>query len=542
VPKKPAPDGTPSNMSLRSGNNKRRRETAPGVDPNANDQLLRTLLDGLDEGVANISAAGVVLYANSRFADLLGTRRLETLVGVSLKKFVSPASWDPLDAAFRRGVKTPTEGVMNVETLSASPRTIRLRLRPLHLAKETTISVTATEVTELLEKSRALKDSEASLHSLSARILQLQDQERRRIARDLHDITGQELAVVVMSLNHVANNLGQPGLGVEQAIADAVGLVRKVEDEIRTLSYLLHPPLLDEFGLGSALGWYADGFKKRSGIQVEVQSQPGLPRLSTEKETALFRVVQESLTNVLRHSGSSKAWIRVSFDSASVSLSVEDEGRGIGGNQRPTLTQAINSAGVGILGMRERLQQLGGSLDIRSGASGTQVTAVLPLQGSDAVTVASEPPETMAEPSKAASHSDSRKRILIADDHEVTRRGIRTLLQDEPDLEICGEAQDGVEAVAKTRELNPDLVIMDLTMPRAGGFSAANSIRQSGAPAKILIFTTHSFGDLERMSHKAGFEGFVCKTNAAHDLVRGVRAVLLGNHFYNSEVIQPRST
>ena len=130
---------------------------------------------------------------------------------------------------------------------------------------------------------------------------------------------------------------------------------------------------------------------------------------------------------------------------------------------------------------------------------------------------------------------------MIADDHEVTRQGIRTLLQEELDLEICGEAQDGMEAVTKAEELNPDLVIMDINMPRGGGFSAAHSIRKSGATAKIIFFTTHTLGELERMSRLAGFEGFVCKMNAAHDLLRGVRAVLSGNKFYDSQLIQART-
>ncbi len=526
--------GTPLNG--RSSNDK-----SLNGEPSA--RLMRSLLEGLDEGVANVSRNGVVLYANARFAEVLGVPHPQDLIGKNLKRLVTPAGWEELDAALARGAEIPTKGEMNLESAQGQPRVLRLSLTPVNVTRDRTIKITVTEVTELLEKAKALEESEASLHSLSARILQLQDQERRRIARDLHDITGQELAVVGMSLNQLARKLDQPDVSAKQAIVDAVGLVRKVEDEIRTLSYLLHPPLLDEFGLGSALHWYVEGFTKRSGIEVDVRIQPSLPRLSTEKETALFRVVQESLTNVLRHSGSRKARIGVSFDAGEVNLSVEDEGQGIDRGKLAKMNTAPSDAGVGIAGMRERLQQLGGGLVIRARPRSTQVIATLPIEETErpallaeaaaleaAATTGHEQPE--GEPEATA-----KKRILIADDHEVTRQGIRALLREEPDLEICGEAKDGLDAVVKAKELKPDIVIMDLAMPRAGGLSAATSLRASGSSAKILFFSTHNYPQLERMSRSAGFEAFVSKANAAHDLLRGIRAVLSGEKFFHSEII-----
>ena len=396
MPAKLSTDGAhPLKTSLRRSNGKHQNGTA-GTDP----QVLNVLLEGINEGVANVSATGEILYANSRFAELLCAKALfkepnddspKRLVGTNLKQLISAGSWEDLKLALARGSQGPTDGEITVEARPDSRRTIRLCLRPLSTAGKNTIGVTATEVTELIQKTRALQDSEASLHSLSARILQVQDEERRRIARDLHDITGQELAVVLMSLNQIAKNLDGPSLNVQQAIVDAVELVRKVEDEVRSLSYLLHPPLLDEFGLGPALEWYAEGFEKRSGITVEVDCPRGLPRLAAEKETALFRIVQESLTNVLRHSGSGKARIRLSLDSAGMRLSIEDEGRGIDG-KLAAITDRKSPAGVGILGMRERLQELGGSLEIRSRARGTQVIASLPIEQTESTSAGAENP------------------------------------------------------------------------------------------------------------------------------------------------------
>jgi signal transduction histidine kinase len=524
----------------------------------ARPRVLSTLLEGIEEGVAHVSTEGVILYANERFAQLLGAHPADMVEGQArLRDFLSAECWTELDEGLKLAAREPVEGSLRVEDVpDRTVRMIRLALRPVRWKKATTIGVTAAEMTQLMEKNRELQEKESSLHALSARILQLQDEERRRIARDLHDITGQELAVVIMQLMQVAKQQRMDA-EAEKGIADAASLVKKIEDEIRTLSYVLHPPLLDELGLCAALNWYADGFTKRSSIEVRVEVAQDLPRLTNEKEMALFRVVQEALTNVLRHSGSRKALIRVTFDHEAVVLTVEDEGKGIG---RRRLGKAAQEHGVGIAGMRERLQQLGGGLEMRPLPKGTQVSARVPIRRAEPI----ERPLTEAELLKvamalghkeepgatvrtrasageantsatASGASVAKKRVLIADDHEVTRQGIRSLLRDEQDIEICGEAKDGPDAVAKAKQLNPDLIIMDLTMPGGGGFSAANQIRSSGSPAKILLFTTHSSSQLEGLSRMAGFDGIVHKTDGARDLVCGVRAVLGGNKFFRAE-------
>jgi two-component system, NarL family, sensor kinase len=428
-----------------------------------NTGFLRALLDTIREGVAVLSRGGAILYANPCFAELIGVST-ERAGGASLKEVVSPASREPLEDALSRALQTPTTGEMNIETHSGDARTIKVLLTPIRFAGEIAIGVTATDITEIVKKEQALRNSEASVHSLSGRILRLQDQERRVIARDWHDITGQELAFVVMTLSHLANTVDWPDAKAQQSLSDTVEIVRKIEEEVRTLSYVLHPPLLDEFGLSSALHWFVEGFTKRSGIEVQIDCAKNLPRLSSEKEMTLFRVVQESLTNVLRHSGSYKARILVSLASGRVTLSVQDEGHDIDRERLAKMTSAHLDTGVGIAGMRERLEQQGGRLDIHASDKGTEVVASLPVVEGEAAAVDSQDLIAAAglrhEPAAAdAKLSGNRKRILIVDDHEVTRRGIRSLLDEETDLEICGEARDGFEALHKTKELNPDLVV-----------------------------------------------------------------------------------
>jgi signal transduction histidine kinase len=220
-----------------------------------------------------------------------------------------------------------------------------------------------------------------SLGELSARLLRLQDEERRRIARELHDSVGQTLAALSMNLAAVGTDMERLAKTATN-IADSVALVNDMSADIRTISYLLHPPLLDEAGLSSALNWYIRGFSERSKIEVDLQIPEDFGRLPQDLETAIFRVVQECLTNIHRHSGSSAARIVIALNGGEVRVEVEDNGKGIAPEKcSEIISTPSGTPGVGIRGMRERLRQLGGTLDIHSDGEGkgTRVRARLPV-------------------------------------------------------------------------------------------------------------------------------------------------------------------
>jgi signal transduction histidine kinase len=230
------------------------------------------------------------------------------------------------------------------------------------------------------QRTAELAAANQNLGELSARLLRLQDEERRRIARELHDSVGQTLAALSMNLAAVGADIERLAK-TATTIADSSALVNDMSSDIRTISYLLHPPLLDEAGLSSALTWYIKGFSERSKIEVDLRIPQDFGRLSRDLETAIFRVVQECLTNIHRHSGSSVAKVFISYIDGSVRVEVEDKGKGISAQKR---TEIISSPaaipGVGIRGMRERLRQLGGTLDVQSNGEGKgmTVTALLP--------------------------------------------------------------------------------------------------------------------------------------------------------------------
>jgi len=227
------------------------------------------------------------------------------------------------------------------------------------------------------QRTAELDAANQSLGQLTARLLHLQDEERRRIARELHDSLGQIIAALSMNLAAVEADIARLKK-TASTVADSAALVNDLSTGIRTISYLLHPPALDEAGLSSALRWYIEGFVERSKIKVHLDFPRDFVRLPRDLETAIFRVVQECLTNIHRHSESPLARIRIRQSAGRVHIEVEDQGRGIPA-EKMTEILSRGAPGVGIRGMRERLRQLGGSLEIRSDGpgKGTKVVAEL---------------------------------------------------------------------------------------------------------------------------------------------------------------------
>lgn len=234
---------------------------------------------------------------------------------------------------------------------------------------ETVVSLEA----EMLER----KKMEHDLRMLSARVLRMQDEERRRIARDLHDSTGQTLAALRMALGTL-EQLVRATPEASGPLTEAQELANQALREIRTTSYLLHPPLLDEVGFASAARWYVEGFTNRSGIQADLQLA-AVPPLNKEFELALFRILQESLSNVHRHSESTAVEIRLNADAENTILSIRDFGKGMPREKLASFLKTGTGVGVGLGGMKQRVRELGGHLQVESNGQGTCIIATLPL-------------------------------------------------------------------------------------------------------------------------------------------------------------------
>jgi signal transduction histidine kinase len=222
------------------------------------------------------------------------------------------------------------------------------------------------------------RESEESMRRLTVRLLQLQDEERRKFSRELHDSLGQYLAGVKMNLDMLSSTYPEP----HRLLTESIYLLDQAISETRTISHLLHPPLLDEAGFASAAKWYVEGFAQRSGIEVKTDLPDEVDRFPRTVELGLFRVLQESLTNIHRHSGSSKAEIALKMQPGKVLLTIRDFGRGVPSELLVIFQGNGTNSGVGLAGMRERIRELGGRLDIQSTGNGTLISVAMPLKES----------------------------------------------------------------------------------------------------------------------------------------------------------------
>lgn len=496
----------------------------------------RVLVEAVHDGVATLDFSGTVLYANPRFAEILGCT-VEGLVGTRLEDRLSQGEFEKLKPLFGQAIQSQEKRGVVLEGINGKSRIARFVINPTDSSKQSNLYVVATELTELHEANKALVSNEESLRQLSARLLQLQDEERRRIARDLHDTTGQKLVVQSLQLSQVLReNRNRLNPAARRMLAECAALTKEISAEIRTLSYLLHPPLLDELGLPAAVKWYAEGFQKRTGINVEVEIPRDLPRLPAEVEMSLFRVVQESLANVHRYAESSKAVVRIEASSEELRLEVRDFGKGMKAGALNGSRGSTRYLGVGIQGMQERMKQLRGKLEIFSQPNqGTQVVATLPLFGllepvePTSIFTPASSGASAAEPAKEP-EAPARKRILIADDHEVLRQGLRSMLETQKEWDVCGEAANGKDAVEMAMALKPDLVIVDINMPVLNGLAAVREILRRQPETKVLVFTVHESIQTVREIQATGAHGYLAKNKAGRDLLRLVRELLTGSH------------
>jgi len=325
------------------------------------------LLDLANDAIFIRNAVDKISYWNEGAERLYGWARGEVL-GRSVHEILRTEFPVPLSEILQTDL---WEGELRHTTKGGNQITVASRWTTLrdHNGKSEGWLEINTDIT-------ARKQAEEAARSLSGRILTLQDDERRRIARGLHDSLGQYLTALKMNLDVFQTSNDNKA----KLASDCSEIVDKCLTETRTISYLLHPPMLDEAGFGSAARWYVDGFSQRSGIKVNLKLPPKLGRMHRDVEVALFRAVQESLTNVHRHSGCSAVEICLSLNAKQLRLEIKDDGRGIPQKRLRSLIEGAAEGGVGLAGMRERMRELGGSLQLRSDRAGTTVVISIPVE------------------------------------------------------------------------------------------------------------------------------------------------------------------
>jgi PAS domain S-box-containing protein len=341
------------------------------------EMLSRELIDAIPQQIWTGPPDGTLDYCNERWRSYMGLG-LEELRGEGWQSMLHPDDRERLLNAWHQSVTngTPYEQEERHRGADGTYRWFLARGLPMRDAEGRIVRWYGTN-TDIEDRKRA----EEELRRLSGQLLRLQDEERRRIATDLHDSTGQDLVALATTLSQLRASIPSSGRKLRKLASQCQALADQCIREVRTLSYLLHPPMLDEAGLEDAIRHYAGGFTERTGIEVELEIPRRFGRMKPDAEMALFRVVQESLTNIQRHSGSPRAKIRIDRSPGRVTLEISDKGSGISGNQRRRNGRLSFGLGVGIPSMHERVKLIGGRLDIESSSSGTTVRTTVPVDG-----------------------------------------------------------------------------------------------------------------------------------------------------------------
>jgi PAS domain S-box-containing protein len=338
---------------------------------------LAAVVDSSDDAIISKDLNGVIRTWNVGAQRLFGFTR-EEAVGQPITIIVPPNLLEEekgILSRLRNG-----ESIDHFETIrrtkNGSRVHVSLTISPVkdsqgHVMGASSI---ARDISERQRSEQVLRGAE-----LSGPLLQMQDQERRRIARELHDGLGQLLTAISMNVGQVMKEKAKLSPATERCVEENSSLVEQALTEIRTLSYLLHPPMLDELGLSSALKSYAVGFGERSKIDMDLELNSDLGQLPKDHELCLFRIAQECLTNVHRHSGSPKATVRLARTPSGIELEIKDEGRGLDKDIQAKIASG-EIVGVGFRGMQERVRQIGGTLTVQSNGHGTSVIVALPTE------------------------------------------------------------------------------------------------------------------------------------------------------------------
>lgn len=339
------------------------------------DHAYRVMVESIDEGAATLTSEGLILFVNRRFAEMLGVPA-EQLLSSRLHDIVRGIEGCALDELLHKARNAAQKQECDLLVVGGKLLPTHLSLTPLQGDPSGGICLIAMDLTGQRERQAEFARAEAALRHLSGRLLSIQDEERRRIARDLHDCTGQTLTVLGLKLGLLSQELGVRSQRIQTLLEESSDLARQASTEIRDLAHLLHPLQIEQVGLRPGLEWHLRQLSEVSGLRIDLSISPEIGRLPVEIEIALFRVIQESLENVRRHSGSGTASVRIFCQQAEVILEVEDRGRGM---PAEFSGQHVAGAGIGLIGMRERLLKLGGRLEVTSSERGTLVRAVLPL-------------------------------------------------------------------------------------------------------------------------------------------------------------------
>ncbi len=521
----------------------------------------RTFVESMNDGAIILSRDGTITYCNRQLADFLGTS-LEQTIGLTFLSFVAAEDRLQIEMLLRQELEKSFRVELAIQHTYGSASPVRLSARRLSDTSTSTVSwcvivmdlrgeklqhtlresedrlkIFASNLEQRVqERTRELIASRERLRALANELNMTEQRERKRMARELHDYPAQLLALSIMKLAQIKQQQGMPPV-----IAD---LIYKVQDLIvealnytRTLVSDLCPPMLDDLGFQSALRWLAEQMKRHQ-LSVTIDMRQEDIKLQGEHALLLFQSVRELLINVSKHSGAEEATVSLCQHGDELRIEVQDSGVGF---DTYTKSGGVNGANFGLFSIRERMQALGGSLELESAAGkGTKATLVLPLgevrgkglgvRGEEA----KEPEISHKAPGMSDGRSEyavrltphaSRVRVLLVDDHAMVRQGLRSLLDSYTDIEVVGEASNGEEALVDMATLQPEIVVMDINMPKMNGIETTSAIRNRYPNVNVIGLSVQNGGEMQQAMLKAGAAVLLSKEAAVDQLYQTIQTV-----------------
>jgi DNA-binding NarL/FixJ family response regulator/signal transduction histidine kinase len=379
------------------------------------------------------------------------------------------------------------------------------------------LNAIAERVSRMIEHKRTeakVQDYQSQLRALASELSLTEERERRRIACELHDHIGHNLAIAKVKLAGLKESCADCGMD------DVLALLDKTIQDTRSLTFELSPPVLHELGFEPALEWLVNQMSEDHGVNAELSFDRRNKPLTEDTRIVLFQAVRELLTNVTKHAQAEKVDVYVRRVGAQVQVVVEDDG--VGFDPSEVAARRGKAGGFGIFSIRERLSYLGGSLEVLSEhGHGTRITMTAPLN----LEAKSQTNGAKAESSTGQVGDGRRIRILLADDQQITREGLRALLEKHEDMEVIAEASDGRQAIQLSRELVPDVVVMDVAMQGLNGIEATRQIVGKIPGVKVVALSMHADGQFVLEMLRAGASGYLLKDCAQGDLARAIRTV-----------------
>ena len=408
-------------------------------------------------------------------------------------------------------------------------RAIRMRGICIDITRRKQAEENLRRFTETLEQQVAQRTAEAEqraaqLRALAAGLARAEEQERRRLAQLLHDHLQQILVAAKMRMTGLGNRMRDEEL--RQEIAEINELLAESIQESRSLTAQLSPPILYEGGLAAALRWLGPQMAEKHRLHVSVDAQDNIQSMSGDLRVVLFQAARELLFNVVKHAGVDHASVHLTRLDNSVRLVVEDAGRGLDPN---VANQPHLSGRFGLLGLRERVQLMGGTMTLESApGQGTRVTVEVPLERPEVAAPSvfvTEPPAVLAPRPRPTLPSAARPiRVVLADDHQIVREGLIGLLAAAEDIEVVGQAADGQQAFEAAQLLRPDVVVMDVNMPRLGGVAATRLIVSQLPDVKVVGLSMHEEDTAGPAIKEAGAKSYVRKDAPTEHLLAAIRA------------------